>query len=175
MLFRSDSENIRVNNAMGWTRTAHCIRAGSNLGPGKPWIGDKGTSLKSYHFNNFHSVAGRKAGGLIRFQNGNSPNWPSFNDIVIKNCSFWTSASNWLLLTVDDSNKHLIKNVTLKNLYFVNPIANPMTKVSGVENLTVEELYIGGKRITSPQTAGFPDNVEKVTNFSNDFRSEFLP
>ncbi len=170
-----DSENIRVNNAMGWTRTAHCIRAGSNLGPGKPWIGNRGTSLKSYYFNNFHSVAGRKAGGLIRFQNGNCPSWPSFNDIVIKDCSFWTSASQWLLLTTDDSNRHLIKNVTFKNLYFVNPIVHPTPKVLGVENLTIEELYIGGKRVTSPQAAGFSAKLGRVVNFSNDFKSQSLP
>ena len=164
-----DSENIRVNNAMGWTRTAHCIRAGSNLGPRKPWTGNKGTSLKSYYFNNFHSVVGRKAGGFIRFQNGNYPAWPSFNDIVIKDCSFWTPASKWLLLTTDGRNRHLMKNVTLSNLYFVNPIANPDPEVSGVENLTIERLYIGGKRVTSPQMAGFPANLEKVASFSNDF------
>lgn len=164
-----DSENIRVNNAMGWTRTAHCIRAGSNLGPSKPWIGKKGISLKSYYFNNFHSIAGRKAGGLIRFQNGNCPIWPSFNDIVIKDCSFWTSANKWLLLTNDDNNRFLIKNVILKNLFFVNPIVNPIPEVSGVENLTIENLYIGGKKVVSPQAAGFSDSIKKVINFFNDF------
>ena len=164
-----DSENIRVNNAMGWTRTAHCIRAGSNLGPGKPWIDKKGISLKSYYFNNFHSIAGRKAGGLIRFQNGNCPSRPSFNDIVIKDCSFWTSASKWLLLTNDVNNRFLIKNVILKNLFFVNPIVNPTPEVSGVENLTIENLYIGGAKVLSPQVAGFPDNFKGAINFFNDF------
>ncbi|MCM1312915.1 MAG: alginate lyase family protein [Bacteroides sp.] len=165
-----DSENIRVNNAMGWTRTAHCIRAGSNLSGGKPWVGDKGVSLKSYYFNNFHSVAGRKAEGMIRFQNGHYPDWPSYDNIVIENCSFWTSASKWLLLTSAENNKHMIKNVALRNLFFVNPVTNPVPEVSGVENLTIEKLYFGGKRVTSLQTAGFPEHFERVGTFSNDFK-----
>jgi len=170
-----DSENIRINNAMGWTRTAHCIRAGSNLSPRKSWAGDKGTSLVSYYFNNFHSVAGRKAGGLIRFQNGACPDWPSYNDIVIQDCSFWTPAIKWLLLQTDANNHHPMKNVTLKNIYLVNPIINPTTEVSGIENLTVEGLYIGGERVRSSQAAGFPDTLDRVTKFSNDFEVKPMP
>lgn len=164
-----DSENIRVNNAMGWTRTAHCIRAGSNLCPARSWTSEKGMSLKSYYFNNFHSVAGKKAGGMIRFQNGACPAVPSYDEIVIKNCSFWTPASTWLLLTADDSNEHLIKKVELDNVYLVNPINNPTPEVHGVENFTIKNLHVGGDKVNSPKSVGLPEKLRRVTNFSNDF------
>lgn len=166
-----DSWNIRVNNAMGWTRTAHCIRAGSNLGPGPMVLGDNrsGASLKSYYFNNFHSVVGRNADGLIRFQNGNCPDWPSFEEIEITDCSFWTPATKWLLLTSAPANANLIKKVTLRNNVIVNPIANPAVEISGVEELTIDSLYIGGTRVTSPAQAGFSAESARVTTLTTDF------
>ncbi len=165
-----DSENIRVNNAMGWTRTAHCIRAGSNLGYGYRSPEDDGTSLKSYHFYNFHSVAGSKAGGDIRFQNGRCPEWPSFKDISIQNCSFWTPASRWLLMATDGGNKHSIGNVTLRNIHFVKPIANPAPEITGISSLTIEGLHIGGKKITSRGECGIPAEMNRVDRFSGDIK-----
>lgn len=164
-----DSEDIKVNDAMGWTRTAHCIRAGSNLGAGKPWIGETGYSLKSYSFRNFHSIAGRKAGGMIRFQNGNYPSWPSFDNIVIEDCSFWTPASTWLLLEGEDSENHPIKNVALRNVVFVKPFTNPTPAVSGVQNLTIENMVVDGKRVSTSDSIGLARTLDKVSCFNNDF------
>ena len=164
-----DSENIRVNNAMGWTRTANCIRSGTNMVSGKPWIGSKGTSLKSYYFNNFHSIAGEKAQGMIRFQNGKIPSWPSYDNIIIENCSFWTSASDWLLLHGEDGESHPMKNVSIRNVYFPKPFNNPTPYVSGVQNLTMENIVVNGKKLCSSEPIGLNITSEDVANFNKDF------
>lgn len=164
-----DSENIRVNNAMGWTRTANCIRSGTNMVSGKPWIGDKGTSLKSYYFNNFHSIAGEKAQGMIRFQNGRIPCWPSYDNIIIENCSFWTSASDWLLLDGEDEKNNPMKNVSFRNVYFPKPFKNPTPYVSGVQSLTMENIFVNGEKLSSPEPIGLNISSENVVNFNKDF------
>lgn len=166
---KNDSENIRINNAMGWTRTAHCIRAGSNFCPEKIGVNGRGVALKSYYFNNFHSIVGRKANGDVRFQNGSCPQIPSYRNIEIRNCSFWTPSSRWLFLDTDSENSNLIGNVTLRNVYYVKPIDNPTPEISGIENLTIENLNIGGKKVESRMSSGIPLQLDRVNNFMNDF------
>ncbi len=120
-----DSENIRVNNAMGWTRTAHCIRAGSNLGYGYRSPEDDGTSLKSYHFYNFHSVAGSKAGGDIRFQNGRCPEWPrsrTYPFRIVLSGLLQADGSLWPQTAATSTASAMS---LLRNIHFVKPIANP--------------------------------------------------
>ena len=41
--------------------------------------------------------------------------------------------------------KQMIQNFVMQNLYFVKPIANPSATFSGIMNLTIKELYIGGQ------------------------------
>lgn len=165
----ADSENIRVNNAMGWTRTAHCIRAGSNTTIGNPEAGSRGRALKSYYFDNFHAIAGRNARGDIRFQNNDHSSWPSYNEIIIKNSSFWAPGEKWALIPTTKDNSHMIRNVVLQNLYFMKPVPNPSATFSGITNLTVKELFIGGRRIEKRACSGISDNLENVTQFIHDF------
>ena len=167
----ADTENIRVNNAIGWTRTAHCIRAGSNTKIGNPEAGSRGRVLKSYYFDNFHAVVNKNAGGDIRFQNNSQSCWPSYEEIVIKNSSFWASGRNWALIPTSEDSSHMIRNVVMKNLYFAKPIERPSVTFSGITNLTVEELYIGGQRILKRDLSGISDSLNRVDHFTNDFDS----
>jgi len=166
----ADSENIRINNAIGWTRTAHCIRAGSNTTIGNSLAGPRGRALKSYYFDNFHAIVGKNAGGDIRFQNDSHSSWPSYDEIIIKNCSFWAPGNNWALIPTTKDNGHMIRNVVLQNLYFVKPITNPSATFSGITELTVEQLYIGGRKIETLDLSGIPDSLNDITHFINDFK-----
>lgn len=166
-----ESRNIRINNTLGWTRTAHCIRVGDSEcgidgdeGP-KP---NMGYARKSYYFNNFNSVTNRDAGGDIRFQNTGTSTIKS-EEIEIKNSSFWTRVSNWAQIPTSADNTHMINKVTLINNWYAKPIANPSTSFSGITNLTVRELYIGGERIQSLSSAGISSDLSRVTNFYHDF------
>ena len=167
----TDTENIRVNNAIGWTRLAHCIRAGINTKTGNADTDTPGRSLKGFYFDNYHAVVARNAGGDIRFQNYNSSSsWPLYEEIVIINCSFWAPGRTWALIQTEAEGNPIIKNFVMQNLYFANPIANPSAIFKGIANLTIEELYIGGRRILNRQSSGIPNDLNQTTNFKNDFK-----
>lgn len=65
--------------------------------------------------------------------------------------------------------KQMIQNLVMQNLYFVKPIANPSATFSGIRNLTIKELYIGGQRIRKRDSSGLTDRLSYVTNFTCDF------
>lgn len=164
-----DSENIHVNNALGWTKTANCIRAGSNTSIGNKEAGERGCSLRSYFFNNFHSVTGSKAMGQIRFQNGDHGCFPSYKFIEVRDCSFWTSSRNLIQIPAKADERHLIQKVIIDNVRFVKPVENPETKMSGIENLIINNLHIGGQKVASTKDAGISGTLERVDSFSKDF------
>ncbi len=165
----NDSENISVSNAIGWTRTAHCIRLGSNTLIGNSEAAPRGRALKSYYFDNFHSIVGRKGSGDIRAQNNSMSCWPSYEELVIKNSSFWTPAKSWALIPTTKDNDHIIQNVVLENLYFIKPIANPTATFTGIKNLTIKQLYINGRKIEQYNQSGIAEQLDDVTNFVHDF------
>lgn len=144
----SDTENIRVSNAIGWTRLAHCIRAGINTKINNPETDMCGRLLKGFYFDNFHAIVGRNGNGDIRFLNYNSStSWPMYEKIEIKNSSFWKPGNKWALIQTTADSKEMIQNFVMRNLYFVKPIANPTATFSGIMDLTLKKLYIGGQRI----------------------------
>ena len=144
----SDTENIRVSNAIGWTRLARCIRAGINTKINNPETDMCGRLLKGFYFDNFHAIVGRNGNGDIRFLNYNSStSWPMYEKIEIKNSSFWKPGNKWALIQTTVDSKEMIQNFVMRNLYFVKPIANPTATFSGIMDLTLKKLYIGGQRI----------------------------
>ncbi|MDL2209041.1 hypothetical protein LJB97_05410 [Parabacteroides sp. OttesenSCG-928-O15] len=167
---KADTENIRVKNAIGWTRTAHCIRTGINTLATTLETDSRGRELDGFYFDNYHAIVGRKANGDIRFTNYNaSANWPLYERIEIKNSSFWAPGDTWALVQTMEDNQPMIRNFVMENIYFVRPVTEPKAIFSGITNLTVKELYIGGKRIEIRDASGIPDNLEDVTTFTNDF------
>lgn len=166
----SDTENIRVSNAIGWTRLAHCIRAGINTKTSNPGADTRGRLLRGFYFDNFHAIVGRNGSGDIRFLNYNSStSWPLYEKIEIKNSSFWKPGDKWALIQTMADGSQMIQNFVMQNLYFVKPIANPSATFSGITNLTVKELHVGGLRIRKRDSSGLPDNLNYVTNFTCDF------
>ncbi len=161
--------NIRVRNAIGWTRTAHCIRIGSNPFTNKSDTARHDEPLKSYHFDNFHSIAGRKAIGDIRVQTNSNPSFPACQEIVIRNSSFWTPAENWAQIPTVRDNHHTLRNVVLENLYFMKPIPNPTARFSDIGNLTIKQLHINGQRIGRYSQSGIPETPDNVPHFFHDF------
>lgn len=164
------SENIRVHNAIGWTRTAHCIRIGGNVLVGKPQNNSSEKNIKGYYFDNFHSIAGRKAGGNIRIQFYDKTDLPAKGELVIKNCSFWTASKAWALIPASKDNHTSIRKVVLQNLYFAKPITEPSAIFSDIEELTIKQLHIGGRKIDQYDLSGIPQKLENVTHFKNDFK-----
>ena len=166
------SENIRVNNAIGWTRTAHCIRIGGNVLVGKPQNGSNSRTIKGYYFDNFHSITGRKAGGDIRVQFYENSDLPANGELVVKNSSFWTPAKKWALIPATKDNRHMIRKVVLQNLYFVKPTTKPSAVFSDIEELTIKQLHIGGRTIEKYSSSGIPEKLENVIHFKSDFKDK---
>lgn len=166
------SENIRIHNAIGWTRTAHCIRAGSNAKIGSPEASTRKKALKGYHFDNFHAIVGRKANGDIRINNNNESYLPAYEEFTIKNCSFWTPSKHWALIPITKKNRHMLRKVVLQNLYFVTPSTNPSAIFSDIEHLTIKQLHIGGRKIEDYNSSGIPSKLKNVTHFKNDFNKK---
>ena len=107
-----------------------------------------GRLLKGFYFDNFHAIVGRNGNGDIRFLNYNSStSWPMYEKIEIKNSSFWKPGNKWALIQTTVDSKEMIQNFVMRNLYFVKPIANPTATFSGIMDLTLKKLYIGGQRI----------------------------
>ncbi len=163
-----NSENIHIKNAMGWTRTAHCIRAGSSAKRSNTEIHSQNKVSKGYYFDNFHSIAGRKAIGDIRIQN-NTTCWPAYDKFVIKNSSFWTSSRNWAIIPPSKSEYHIMQEVVLENLYFIKPTPHPTAKFSGIKDLTIKKLFINGRRIEKYDESGIY-HLGGITHFVNDFK-----
>lgn len=65
-------------------------------------------------------------------------------------------------MATDGGNKHSIGNVTLRNIHFVKPIANPAPEITGISSLTIEGLHIGGQKITSRGECGIPAEMNRV-------------
>jgi hypothetical protein len=98
-----------------------------------------------------------------------STSWPLYEKIEIKNCSFWKPGDKWAFIQTMVDGKQMIQNLVMQNLYFVKPIANPSATFSGIRNLTIKELYIGGQRIRKRDSSGLTDRLSYVTNFTCDF------
>ncbi len=165
------SENIRISNAMGWTRTAHCIRAGSYLKIDAPQDGSRRKPIKGYYFDNFHSVAGRKAGGDIRIHNHQLSELPAYEEFIIKNSSFWTSAKHWALIPAIRAERHKMRKVVLENVYFAKPSSHPSAVISDIKHLTIKDLHIGGRKVEKYNQSGLPDKLNNVSHFINDFKN----
>ncbi len=142
----NDTENIHVNNTIGWTRTAHCIRIGLNNRQRPNPADIAGRRLKGFYFNNFNSVVGRNADGDIRIIGFDSqPLRPVFESIEIVNSSFWKPGDTWARIQTLVKGDNLIEKLVMKNLLFVKPIAVPKAVFTGATNVELECIYINHK------------------------------
>lgn len=139
----NDTENISVNNTIGWTRTAHCIRIGINNRQRANAADFAGRRLKGFYFNNFNSVVGRKADGDIRIIGFNAqPLRPVFESIEIVNSSFWKPGDNWARIQTLVEGEELIDTLVMKNLIFVKPIAAPKAIFTGATTVILDNIEI---------------------------------
>jgi len=139
----NDTENIRVSNTLGWTRTAHCIRIGLNTRKYDLPTDVRGRELKGFYFDNFNSVVGRKADGDIRILGfGASKLTPFYKSIEIRNSSFWKPGEKWARVETNIGGDNLIGTLVMENLFFVRPMASPRADFSGVENVELQNINI---------------------------------
>ncbi len=139
----NDTEGISVNNTLGWTRTAHCIRIGINSRQRANLADVAGRRLKGFSFNNFNSVVGRKAIGDIRIIGFDAqPLKPVFESIKISNSSFWKPGDVWALVKTRVEGVNMVDTLELKNLYFVKPIASPVAILAGADAVLLDNIVI---------------------------------
>lgn len=141
-----DTENIRVSNTLGWTRTAHCIRIGLNSRKYDRPTDTKGRELKGFYFDNFNSVVGRKADGDIRILGFDASKLtPFYKSIEIRNSSFWKPGEKWARVETFIDGSNLIGSLLMENLYFMMPDADPKANFSGVDNVMLQKIDINHK------------------------------
>lgn len=141
-----DTDNIRVSNTLGWTRTAHCIRIGLNTKMGDQPGDVPGRELRGFFFDNFNSVVGRKADGDIRILGFDSAKQrPVYKNISIRNSSFWKPSEKWARVETNIGGDNLVDTLTMENLYFVKPMMSPRANFSGVNNVMLENININRK------------------------------
>lgn len=149
-----DSENIVLNNSLGWTPCANSIRLGHSTRWKKNPDGSLGSfQLKSYRFHNFNSVlvegytSNSGGGDAIRVQNGNLHSTPNYESLVFENCSF---AGNHGANAVVPINGYIADynpdEVQLKNCWFKDP--SKAFWFSNAKKLLLEDIYLDGKLVT---------------------------
>lgn len=141
-----DSENISINNTLGWSGLANNVRLGANT----RWKGEPGAytnyKLKSYSFNNFNSVM-RTSNSAIRAQN--DPRWchPEYESLVFRNCSFaGNTAENVAIPPGSDVSSFNPRTVIIENCWFKDP-AGPFV-FRNISSLTLKDIYLGGRLLT---------------------------
>lgn len=139
----NDTENIRINNTLGWTRTAHCIRIGLNSRSQDKPSDTRGRELDGFFFDNFNSVVGRKADGDIRIIGFEASKLlPFYKSIEIRNSSFWKPSSKWARVEAMIDGEELIGDLVMENLYYAKPMKAPEARFTGIKNLALKNIKI---------------------------------
>lgn len=155
-----DSFNVSVNNTLGWSYNGgNGVRMGHNT---------YGHQMKNYTFTNVNTTNFTGGGRGITVQN-NTGTYPRYESIVFKDCSFDTTrvGRNFQIM----GKNPLIDTVTLDNCWFSN--GNAVSEAANIENLTIKDLYIGGKKVEVSNFANLTTN--NITNFSFDWINNHAP
>lgn len=163
-----DSENINLKNTLHFSLFANGIRTGANTRIGNETANsNRGRKLKSYFFDNVHSV--NSGSGQIRFQIESMNSYPDYESIVIKNSSFWGTDPNMAQLPPGRSPYNpKVANVIFENVWFNSTY--PMMKFDGIKRITLSNLHFAGILLeNTSQTPGINitdacDNVEFTAN-----------
>ncbi len=183
----ADSFNISVKNTLQWSCDAgNGIRLGHEA---------HGYQLQSYTFENFNALGFAGGGHGITVQN-HTDIYPRYETLKFINCSFDTArvGNNFVINGGDGKTqqavgvpsklngdtdgytggtitKNPIREVVLDGCWFSNPGAQ--CRVTNTTNLTVKDLYIGGKKVTS--TSDLNWSVSNVQNVEKDFADNTAP
>lgn len=160
-----DSFNVCVNNTLGWSYSGgNGIRLGHNT---------YGHQMKDYHFTNVNTTNFQGGDRGITVQNGTNNNhaYPQYEELTFTNCSFDTSrvSKNFDINGLDTQQ---IPTVTMTGCWFSNGDAESF--VNNVENLTITDLYIGGKKVEVSNFANLTTN-DNITKFTNDWIENQAP
>lgn len=156
-----DSFNISVNNTLGWSYSGgNGVRMGHNT---------YGHQMKNYTFTNVNTTNFTGGGRGITVQNSTGT-YPRYEEITFVNCSFDTTrvGRNFHILGKSDT---MIETVKLENCWFSNE--NAVSEAANIENLTITDLYVGGKKVEVSNFANL--TTENVTNFEYDWEENQAP
>lgn len=143
-----DSENITINDTLGWSGFANNVRFGANT----HWKGEPGQytsyKLKSYTFNNFNSAM-RRCKDAIKVHNGSHESYPAYETLIFRNCSFaGTQDSNVLIPAGTNTKNFNINTVIIENCWFED--TSRAFTFRNIRNLSIKNIYIGGSLLTEP-------------------------
>ena len=156
-----DSFNVNVSNTLGWSfNGGNGIRMGHNT---------YGHQMKNYTFDNVNTSNFRGGGRGITVQNSTGT-YPRYESIIIKNSSFDTTRVG-TNMDINGRADNMIDTVTVENCWFSN--GDIPNKFNNITNLTVKELYMGGKRVTVSNFARVTAN--NITNFVYDWADNHAP
>lgn len=183
----ADSYNITVNNTLQWSYYGgNGIRLGHEA---------HGYQLKNYTFNNLNALGFAGGGCGITVQN-HTDIYPRYETLKFINCSFDTSraGNNFLIngggggtqnamgksgdlngdtdgYTGQTITKNPIDTVIMENCWFSKQDAT--CSVTNVENLTINDLYIGGKKVEASTDVNLA--TTNVTNLTKDWADNHAP
>lgn len=183
----ADSSNISVRNTLQWSYNAgNGIRLGHEA---------HGYQMKDYTFENLNALGFAGGGHGITVQN-HTDIYPRYETLKFINCSFDTSraGNNFVIngggggtqkavgkssdlngdtdgYTGETVAKTPIREVVLDGCWFSN--AEAACRVTNAENLTIKNLYIGGKRVKSTADMNFA--LENIGNKELDFTENHAP
>ncbi len=156
-----DSFNVNVSNTLGWSYAGgNGIRMGHNT---------YGHQMKNYTFDNVNTSNFRGGGRGITVQNSTGT-YPRYESIIIKNSSFDTTRVG-TNMDINGKTDNMIDTVTVENCWFSN--GNIDNKCNNIKNLTITNLYMGGKRVTVSTFARV--KTSNVTNFVYDWADNHEP
>lgn len=139
----NDTENIRISNTLGWTRTAHCIRISLNTRKHDLPTDSIGRKLDGFFFDNFNSVVGSKADGDIRIIGfDESRLTPCYKSIEIHNSSFFKPSDKWAKVETKVYGNDLIETLLMDSLYYSKPMNQPEANFTGVSSLLLKNIFI---------------------------------
>lgn len=159
-----DSFNVSVNNTLGWSYSGgNGIRLGHNT---------YGHQMSDYSFTNVNTTNFQGGDRGITVQNGTNNNhaYPQYQNLTFTNCSFDTSrvSKNFDINGLDTQQ---IPTVTMTGCWFSNGDAD--SYVNNVENLTIKDLYIGGKKVEVSNFANL--TTSNITTFTYDWLDNQAP
>ena len=156
-----DSYNVNVSNTLGWSYAGgNGIRMGHNT---------YGHQMKNYTFDNVNTSNFQGGGRGVTVQNSTGT-YPRYESIVIKNSSFDTTRVG-TNLDVNGRVDNMINTVIIDNCWFSN--ADDGSKFNNIKNLTITNMYMGGKKVTVSNFAKVTTN--NVTNFIYDWADNHVP
>jgi len=160
-----DSENITVNDVLGWSGLANNIRFGANT----RWKGQPGQhtsyQLAGYTFNNFNSVM-RTAQDAVKVHNGSHRSYPQYESLIFRNCSFaGNNGANAAIPAGSDLNNFNPDTVVIDNCWFKE--AQPFI-FRNIQKLILYDIYVGSSLLTDVEQAPMTfENIGKLTFTAN--------